>query len=93
MYSHVAGVARSGVLLVGREVHDRAGRDGNIDIALCVTGPDLRALGVQGNGDLAALLDPLGLTGIVDDRLWNACVSELLLSMPRAAKSSAGGPV
>ena len=56
-------------MLVGRDVQDGASRDGKINIVFGVAGPDLGSLGVQGDGDLAALLGPLSLTGIVDDGL------------------------
>jgi hypothetical protein len=68
--SHVLSITARRILLVGREVHDGTSRDGNVDIALGVTCPDLRTLGVEGNGDLAALLYPLGLASIVNDRLY-----------------------
>ena len=68
-------------MLVGRDVQDRAGLDGDIGIARGVARPDLRSLGVQRNGDLAALLGLLGRAGIVDDGLWNARVSDSVLHM------------
>lgn len=76
---HVVDIARGGILLVGRDVQDGAGLEGDIGIARGVTRPDLRPLGVQGDGDLAALLDLLGRASIVDDGLWNASVSDSVL--------------
>jgi len=64
------GIAGSGKLVVGGDIHDGAGRDWNVSIAGSLAGTDLGALGIESNGDLAALLNPLGFAGIVDDRLY-----------------------
>ena len=80
-HSHVVDIAGRGILLVGRDVQDGAGLDGDIGIARGVTRPDLRSLGVQGDGDLTALLGLLGRASIVDDGLWNASVSDSVLHM------------
>ena len=91
---HVLRIAGLLKLLVGREVHDGAGLNGDIDIVLGVTGPDLRALGVQGNGDLAALLDLLGLAGIVDDGLCRKKRQALAVASwsRQADQSGSAGP-
>jgi len=70
MHLHVLGIARSSILLVGGEVHHGASRDWDIDISLGLARSDLGSLGVQGDGDLAALLSLLGSASIVDHRLW-----------------------
>jgi len=56
-------------LLVGRDVDDVAGRDGEIGIVLGVTGADFRSLSIESDGNLASLLGLLGLPGIVDNAL------------------------
>lgn len=66
---HVLGGAGRGILLIGGDVQDGAGGDGEIGIVDGVAGTDLGALGVEGDGDLTALLGLLGSASIVNDRL------------------------
>jgi hypothetical protein len=66
---HVLVVAGGGVLLIGGNIQDCAGLDRDIGIANSVTCADLRALGVEGNGERATSLGPLGLTRVVDNGL------------------------
>ena len=75
--SHVLGIGGRRILLVGRDVQDGASRDGQISIVLGVTSPDLGSLGVQSDGNLAALLGPLSLTGILDDGLYKMNMSAI----------------
>ena len=66
---HVLVVALGGVGIVGGDVEDIAGADGNVLVAGGVTSADLGALGVEGNGERAAGLGGLGLARVVNDRL------------------------
>lgn len=66
---HVVSVTAGGVFLVSGDVDDLASSDGEVLVPLGVTGTDLGALGVEGNGDGAARLRSLGGAGIVDDGL------------------------
>jgi hypothetical protein len=68
-YLHVVRVAGGGVLLVGGEVEDLAGGEGQVGVVLGVAGTDLGALGVEGDGDLTARLGLLGGAGVVNDGL------------------------
>lgn len=68
-FSHVFGIARVGVLLVGGDVQDLASGDGNILVILGVASPYLWALGVEGNGNLATRASLFGSTSIINDRL------------------------
>jgi hypothetical protein len=68
-YLHVVRVAGGGVLLVGGEVEDLAGGEGQVGVVLGVAGTDLGALGVEGDGDLTAGLGLLGAAGVVNDGL------------------------
>lgn len=76
---HVLSIASSGVLVVGGEVHDLAGGDGDISVVLGVAGADLGALGVEGDGDLTAGLGLLGGAGIVNDGLVVLVAAVLLV--------------
>jgi hypothetical protein len=66
---HVLGVGGSGVLLVGGDVELGAGSDGDVLIVGGVASADLRALGVEGDGNGTASLGALSLAGVVDDGL------------------------
>jgi hypothetical protein len=66
---HVLGVGGGGVLLVGGDVELGAGGDGDVLIVGGVASADLRALGVEGDGNGTASLGLLGLAGVVDDGL------------------------
>lgn len=68
-YSHVVRVASGGVLVVGGEVEDLAGGEGQVGVVLGLTGADLGALGVEGDGDLTAGLGLFGGAGVVNDGL------------------------
>jgi hypothetical protein len=56
-------------LLIGRDVELRAGLDRDVLVADGVTRADLRALGVEGNGERATGLDARSFAGVVDDGL------------------------
>ena len=66
---HVLGRARSLVLLIGGDVEDGTSGDGKILIVGGVAGTNLRALGVESNGNRTARLDLLGLASVVNDGL------------------------
>jgi hypothetical protein len=68
-YSHVLIVAACRILVISGNVELCSRRDGDVLVVGSVAGSDLRALGVQGNGDLTALLDLLSLAGMVDHGL------------------------
>lgn len=68
-HPHVLSIARICILLVGGEVHHLAGRDWDVDITFRVAGADLGALGIEGDGDRATLLDLLGGAHILNDGL------------------------
>lgn len=67
--THVLVVALGGVCIISGDVQDVTSADGDIRIVHRVTGSDLGALGVEGNGKRPAGLFGLGLAGIVNDRL------------------------
>lgn len=69
VYIHVVSVASSSVLLISGDVDDLAGRNGEVGISNGVSGTDLGALGVEGNGDGTTVLGGNSSTGIVNDRL------------------------
>ena len=69
MILHVLIVRRSGIRLIGGDVEHGALLDGDVLVTGGVTGTDLGALGVQGNGERAANLDTSGLARVVNDRL------------------------
>lgn len=66
---HVLIVTGGGVCLIGGDVEDGAFLDGEILVTDGVTGTDLGALSVEGNGERTASLETGGLTGVVNDRL------------------------
>jgi hypothetical protein len=66
---HVLGVGGGGVLVVGGDVDLGAGGDGDVLIVGGVASADLRALGVEGDGNGAAGLGGLSLAGVVNDGL------------------------
>ena len=66
---HVLIVTSGGIGFISGDVELSASLDGDISIADRVTGTDLRALGVKGNGEGTASLDTGSLTGVVDNRL------------------------
>jgi hypothetical protein len=67
--SHVLIVAACGILVIGGNVELCSGRNGDVLIVDSVASSDLRTLGIQGNGDLAALLNLFSLAGVIDHRL------------------------
>lgn len=66
---HVLGVASSLVLVISGNVDEVASGNGQVSIANSVAGSNLRALGVESNGDRTAGVSGDGLTGIVNDGL------------------------
>lgn len=66
---HVVGVAGSLVLVIGGNVDDGTGGNGQVSIVNGVTGSDLGALGVESNGAGTAGVSGDGLAGIVNDGL------------------------
>ena len=66
---HVLGVAGGGVLVIGGDVQLGVGGDGDVLVVDGVASADLRALGVEGDGNGAAGLGGLCLAGVVDDGL------------------------
>jgi hypothetical protein len=69
MFLHVLVITGCGVLLISSDVDLSAGRDRDVLVTNSVTGTDLRALGIQSNGNLPTLLNLLSLAGIVDNGL------------------------
>lgn len=69
MILHVLIIRSSGVCLIGGDVEHGALLDGEILVTDGVTGTDLGALGVEGNGERATSLDTGGLARVVNDRL------------------------
>lgn len=66
---HVLVVALGSVSIIGGDVQDVAGADGDILITGRIAGTDLGTLCVEGNGQRPSCLGALGLARIVDDRL------------------------
>lgn len=66
---HVLIVTGVGVGIIGGDVKDGAFLDGEVLVADSVSGTDLGALGVEGNGERAASLDTGSLARVVNDRL------------------------
>jgi hypothetical protein len=66
---HVLIVRSSGVCLIGGDVEHGTLLDGVVLVTDGVTGTDLGALGVEGNGKRATSLDTGGLASVVNDRL------------------------
>lgn len=62
-------VAARSVLVISAKMHNSAGLNGNIYIAFSIARPDLWALGVESDGNLAARLGSFSGAGVVDDRL------------------------
>jgi hypothetical protein len=66
---HVLIITGSGICLISGDVEHGALTDGDILVTDGVTGTDLGALGVEGNGERATDLGAGGLTRVVNDRL------------------------
>jgi hypothetical protein len=74
---HVLIIGSSGVCLISGDVEHGARRDGVVLVTDGVTGTDLGALGVEGNGDRATSLDTGSLASVVNDRLVVLQTSQL----------------
>lgn len=68
-FLHVLVIRSSGVCLIGGDVEHGALFNGEILVTNGVTGTDLGALSVKGNGERATNLDTGGLASVVNDRL------------------------
>ena len=66
---HVLVITGIGICLIGGDVKDGSLLDREVLVVNGVTGADLGALGVEGNGERAASLDTGSLASVVNDRL------------------------
>lgn len=66
---HVLVITGIGICLIGGDVKDGSLLDREVLVFNGVTGADLGALGVEGNGERAASLDTGSLARVVNDRL------------------------
>jgi hypothetical protein len=66
---HVLSVTSGGILVVGGDVENGTSGEGQVLIALGVTGSDFGALGIQGDSNLATSLGFFSGASIVNDRL------------------------